>query len=562
MSDALRQVLASFGFDLDTKTLEEGDKLVNGFIGTLKGVGAALAGAFAVGVVKDFVVGLVEEADALNDSANALSITTGALQEFQYAADLGGSKAEAVTAALQRLQRKADPKAIKELGFNLKEFQGLSTTDQFEEIAQKVSEIKDPAKAAGIASKFFGKSVATLMPLLKQGKSGIQQLRAEFHEMGGGFGDDFVANAAEFKDEMDRLDLIFKSIKIRIVGEFLPALRSALLWFREMAGRGIHIVDVFSKWAKTTALLKTGFMALALRGVAFLSGKLGPLGALFRRLAVWALKSLLPFLLLEDAFVFLAGGDSLIGAFLDKIFGKGTQGTVLGWINGVKDSVLGFLDDLQHRPLKLIDDWNVFTTALRADVEDLFGPFFGGWLSAAGELFVYFVNMLTGGWDNFVNKMTASGDGILLALQIVWTEVKFGFLSAAAAISDAFDGVWNSVRAGAGEVLDIIGKIPGVDVSATVKGLKTAQGGQSGAEVSALRDKARTGLAGQYDAIAAKATASSTPAALTSQVNVVVQGSADKSTAAKVGAAAAKGSAQGLGKARSAQAALAQKPQG
>src|SRR6185503_8496876 len=73
-----------------------------------------------------------------------------------------------------------------------------------------------------------------------------------------------------------------------------------------------------------------------------LLGRLGLLRAAFITLGRFVMRTVLPFLLLEDALTFLTGGDSVIGRALDKMFGPGTADQVRQWCKDLLEAI-GFM---------------------------------------------------------------------------------------------------------------------------------------------------------------------------------------------------------------------------
>lgn len=479
----LREVIARFGVGFDTKELKDGNAAIVDGLGKLKDFAGALGGALALGAIKNFIGGLVEEADALNDQADALGLSTTELQAWSYAAELGGSSAEKLLAGIKRLQTGVSDKGLKELGIKTKEATGelRPMQDVVEDVADAIAGIQNPTERNAKAAAIFGKNFAGIVPLLNKGGDGIRKLRAEFEELGGGFTEDFIENAAQVKDETDRLHFIWQSFKVTIAGSILPTVRSLATGLVGLAKPLLAVV-------RHSEALKAGAIALGVKGLALLSSKIGPLGAAFRVLGGFILRTLLPLIILEDFLVFLAGGDSLIGRAIDKAFGAGTADKVRSWVSDVKKEVLGFIDDLKNRPLKLLEDWQLFTKLLSKDLHQLFGKEWGDLLDGAGSVFVFLIDLLTGGWDNFVTKWNALGEGMILGAKIIATEIKFFFLDTFAALSDKWDEIANKAKT-------LVGKAPG-------------RKGTAVEEVQALLTKERLQLASEGDSVGARLTGS------------------------------------------------------
>jgi TP901 family phage tail tape measure protein len=354
---ALREVLASFGIDFDKEgNLEKGDKQVDDLTDKLLGLGKTIAAAFAVDAIVSFGHELLQEADALAKQSQALGISAQELQGWQHAAALSGSSAEEFSAAFTKFTRNVNEaseaatgpaaKAFKELGVQLKDSAGNigSPIDLLDGVVAGLEGIQDPAKRTALVMDLFGKSGAKLLPLFSEGEEGLKKLRAEVQELGFGFDEAFMENAQEVNDNLDRLKLGLKGVGIQVLTEILPSIT-------EFSKSAVALVKRFVGWVKSTELVRAGLTALVGKGIMMaasaipaLIAKVGGLTKALAALGRFALRTVLPFLILEDAIGFLTGADSAIGAGLDKLFGDGTaeaaRSEILKWFNDVKNVVV------------------------------------------------------------------------------------------------------------------------------------------------------------------------------------------------------------------------------
>lgn len=562
---ALREILAVFGVEFDTKQLDKGGTTIDGMVGKLKSFGQAVAGAFVVKEIVDFTREVAAEADQLAKTSAALGLNAQSLQEWRHAAGLSGVDAGLLDASFTKLARnaseaanggKTQAEAFKRLGVEVKDQSGaLKPLGRlFEEAGVAVGGIENPTEKAALAMEIFGKSGAKLIPLFAEGKEGMATLRAEVEELGFAFDDAFLDIAQEANDNVDRFNLALKGLKIRLASEVLPIMSS-------LAISTARIVAAFGKLLKNTEFLKAGLISLGLVGLVKLSALIGPLASintLLRAGASLLLKYVIPFLILEDFIVFLQGGDSAIGDVLDKLFGEGAAGKVRKFITDVIDSVKAFFDDLRNRPGKVVEDFKLFWETLQADAEELFGPIFGGILQGLIDFWYYVINALTGGWDNFLAATNAAWEAILLALEIVWTELKFGFLAVGATINDAFEGVWNNIIAGAQAALatvrDVISKLPGT--SSIVEGLNQAITSVGGATAAAnladtigqQRTDARLAIAQKGDQLGRQAAVATAGGVLNAPVNNTVNVTVPPGTPAQQAKVVAKAAQTGVQK--------------
>jgi hypothetical protein len=391
---------------------------------------------------------MINQADALGDQAQRLNISIESLERWRYAASFVEIQGEALDGLFGRLARSAyaasegtgeQSKALQELGVDIKDTNGqIKSTDVlFQEVGLALNEVEDTTKRTALAMQFFGKTDATkVLALFANGAEGIEKLNAEFEELTGGGMADFVEQAGLVDDQLKRLGTAWEASKVSIAGFFVPALlrvvqimTRAAVWLRELN--------------EGTSVLKTGLIALGIVGVAKLSAMMGPLGGLLRGFALLGLKVALPLLLLEDFLTFIDGGDSIIGRVIDKFFGPGASEKVRKFIGDVKQS--------------LVDLWGGSFPVLVENAQQLSHDFFDQWKKdivesgddwaglnvALLDVWQFTIDTLLGDWDEALVRLGAVWDGIALAFEIAWTEIKFVGLGVAAELSDALDGLLN-----------------------------------------------------------------------------------------------------------------------
>lgn len=201
----------------------------------LLGAGIVTFAAAGVAALIPFAKAYADATGAIGDTANRTGISREKLQELGYAAQLTGSSAETLAAALGKMNLAvgAATKGSKEfkemfsgLQINLKNADGtLKTTDQlFDLFVNRISRIKDPALQAQAAVKIFGKSAIELLPLIRSGTAGVAEMAAEARRLGVVLSEDAVGAGEDFGDTLDKLGFAFKGVSNTILGALVPSL--------------------------------------------------------------------------------------------------------------------------------------------------------------------------------------------------------------------------------------------------------------------------------------------------------------------------------------------------
>lgn len=342
------ELLAKFGLSVDKASFAKADQGLRGILGTAQKIAGGIASAFLVREIGQFVNGLVTVGSELNDTSIKLGIATGALQEYRFAAQQAGVDQASLETGFRFLARSAFEAAnggkeasevYRRLGVNVKDANGnvMGAEDLFADVAGALAGLDNETEKTALAMKVFGRGGQALLPLLAGGAEGIEKLRQEARELGGGFDPEFIKNADELGDNMDKFRFSALTVKNAIGNLLLPVLN-----------RGVQtLID----WSKSINRILSGsrFLHSALLVIAAATTAWGVASLIAGRAAVLAwLQAAAPFLLaaagiaavalaLDDVHALLTGGKSLLGQYIDEWLGIGTVDKfVQGWSLGVE----------------------------------------------------------------------------------------------------------------------------------------------------------------------------------------------------------------------------------
>lgn len=214
------------------------------------GVGVAAGGIALVGLGLA-AVNAAAKMDQLADSADRVGVGVERFQELSFAAKLAGVGADEMVGALDRLNNSIADAAkgtgtakdtFRALGVAVKNADGsLRSTDAvFSQIAEKLSSIEDPAKRTQLAMDLFGRSGAKLLPMLKDGAAGLDDMAAKARSLGLVFDESVVRGAAATADQLDIVtDVIGHTIDrgLLALAPVLQAAAEGFLWLAEAIGQ-------------------------------------------------------------------------------------------------------------------------------------------------------------------------------------------------------------------------------------------------------------------------------------------------------------------------------------
>lgn len=416
---ALRDILVKFTADTSDvkKKMGEGSSLVDALASKLTKLGGLVGGAFAVGKIVSFTNSLLTSADAAAKTADALGMGIQEWQGWAYAAEQAGVKTEAMFSVLGKIQKGisdtatkgAGPaaEAFRKLGIEVKDSSGQlrGVTPVLDEVIDQLAGLENTTERNGILMGLFGEQGARLNPLFSQGAEGVRKARAELDELGFAFSDDFARQSEDFGSNLTRLERGVRGLAIQVLGPLLPyliKLSDAAVAFTKVA---VRVVRQMRDWTQRTAALEAALTMLTVSGVGALAKaagtllvRMGGLKGMFLRMLPFIWKVVLPFLALEDIWVFLMGGSSALGKAIDAIFGDGSA------------------EEFRQTILKLFEDWKLVLQDIRngdlgAALEHAFSPV-AKLFAALGEMLM---QQLINLWDTFVEK--SGGLGVALGLK-------------------------------------------------------------------------------------------------------------------------------------------------
>jgi len=202
----------------------------------LGGFKAALAGAIGVGGFGAFINKSITSADNIGKLSTRLGASTQALSELRLVASKGGVSFQTLTTGIQRMTRRISEaeggtgvavKALEELQVPLESIKDLSPDQQFERLADALMAVENPAKRVRLAMALFDTEGVSLLQVMKEGASGIKQVRDEAKEMGLSLDKDATEKIENAKAAFGDLTLAVTGFGESLAAEFAPGIAAA-----------------------------------------------------------------------------------------------------------------------------------------------------------------------------------------------------------------------------------------------------------------------------------------------------------------------------------------------
>ena len=216
---------------------------------TMTIVGGAVTAAFGIIIKKTMEAG---------DQFDKMALRTGEsvenLSSLAYACDITGTSIEGLELGIKFLTKGMQDaskgtglakEAFEELGISITDTEGnlRPTVDILKEAATKIAAIENPAKQAALAMELFGaRSGTQLIPLLKEGGAGIEELMNKAKELGITMSTEAASAAAEFKDRLTDLKGSIAGAGRDIAMILIPPLT-------KLAEKAVEIIKKIREWA-------------------------------------------------------------------------------------------------------------------------------------------------------------------------------------------------------------------------------------------------------------------------------------------------------------------------
>ncbi|WP_045211745.1 phage tail tape measure protein [Desulfonatronovibrio magnus] len=203
-----------------------------------RGVAVAFAGAFSVRAIQGAISETLKMADATAKLSRQVGVSIELLSSYQHAANLSGTSIQNVGNSLGRLSRNMldasqgtgeARKGFERLGVSVTDTGGkLRSSDAvMGDIADRFARMEDGAEKTALAMQIFGKSGRELIPMLNQGREGLEEMRAEAEKLGLTLSTEMAQDVEQFNDQMTRIKGAMSGAKLEIVSNLVPAMTTA-----------------------------------------------------------------------------------------------------------------------------------------------------------------------------------------------------------------------------------------------------------------------------------------------------------------------------------------------
>lgn len=330
-----------------TKVKDLGDKTrtTSSSMNTLRGDLIKLASGFAALLGLRAMKGMIEQQAQLIDQtakhADKLGITTEALTQYRYAAELTGVGSNNLDTSLQRMTRRiadaaqgageAAP-ALRQLGLDAQQLARMTPEEQLKAVADGFQNVQSQSERVRLAFKLFDTEGVAMVNMLEGGSAGLNAMAAEADQLGISLSRIDAAKVEAANDAMFKVNETTRASIQAFTVELAPAIGG--------------LADLFVDYAKQNG----GLNQVMAVGIQMVVTGVGYLGNAFRgiQLIIKAIEATWLGFKANFMVVVQAMTEALhnLGAFIFKSLVSPLQG-ILDLAGTVSDEAQGMADKLR-----------------------------------------------------------------------------------------------------------------------------------------------------------------------------------------------------------------------
>lgn len=209
----LRADTAQFQREMDkaTSITQSSGAKMSGALANVVNQAKALVPALSVGALVAFSKSAFEAADRLNDLSQRTGVAASTLSALNISLLQSGSNVEEFSASINRMNNLVGEaakgssqeaiKAFDDIGLSVRKLQELSPEQQFYEISRALGETKSQAEFTNAGMAIFGRSFASIAPLIKEAGGNLEDFVEKLKSQGSALTPEQLKRINEYGDK-------------------------------------------------------------------------------------------------------------------------------------------------------------------------------------------------------------------------------------------------------------------------------------------------------------------------------------------------------------------------
>lgn len=245
-------IARTFGFEQGMdRAARIADKRMKEIERRAKIAGAVVGAAFVAGtaLLARGINTAIDRMDEMSKAAQRAQLPTEQFSQLAYAANLADVSMQDITTSMGRLARaqadamrgsKEQEGAFKRLGIEFSNADGTlrNSRDVFLDFADAYRKFQGSPEILATGMQIFGRSFQNLIPLLKDGREGLQAAADEADRFGATISTEAGQQAEAFNDNISRLKIALDGLYNGIARDILPVLTETSNRFQQLVQDG------------------------------------------------------------------------------------------------------------------------------------------------------------------------------------------------------------------------------------------------------------------------------------------------------------------------------------
>ena len=223
-------------------------------------LGGVVAGVAAAGGLALLVKRSIDAADTIAKTADAIGISTDALQELRFAADLSGVSVGSLDKALKFATKaigELRTRTSSELTTALKDFDAQllrnirsagSVEEAIELVFRRMGEMEDATKKAALSKAAFGRAGFDMVNIVRGEAGALEEMRQHARDLGIVLDEELLRNAEKTKDQLTVLGTVLSANVNKAILEHADAIGDLAERFTDSLPTLISWVSRFGQW--------------------------------------------------------------------------------------------------------------------------------------------------------------------------------------------------------------------------------------------------------------------------------------------------------------------------
>ena len=322
------------------------------------------------GALKDLALSSITLSDDLATQATVTGLSTDALQEYNYMAELVDVSVDTITGSMTKLTKSMTSArkgtgdandAFKKLGVSVTDANGKlrDNEDVFNEVIDALGTVANETERDALSMEIFGKSAKELNPLIKAGSDQIRAYAKEAHDMGYVMSKDVIEKNVAASDAIQRMKNATTAVKNEIGSAFAPVIEKAATSLQKLL-----------KWSKENSeTLKTVASVVGIVTGAFVAYKAIVAAIEIPTKAAAAAQALLNGTMVANPIVAVTAAMAALFIALDKLSKKSyTVGADVKQLTAKMDSLASELSEVAA-------EWDAVTASQQRNIDAINAEF-------------------------------------------------------------------------------------------------------------------------------------------------------------------------------------------